>query len=197
MARPRKASDSEIFAATQQVMMRLSPTQWTLADVAGEVGLTAGALVQRFGSKRALLINVAERWASESPAALEQLRDEHSSPLAALFAYAQGIACMGESPDMLAHHLSYLQNDLVDPELRLCLRSQAEAGREFFVELLDDAVAAGELTESTDTAVLARAVETAVNGSLMTWAIYQDGSAEEWMERDLESTLSPYRAPQG
>ena len=46
--RPRKASDAEVFAAASRVMSRLGPAQVTLADIAAEAGLTAGALVQRF-----------------------------------------------------------------------------------------------------------------------------------------------------
>ncbi len=59
--RPRKASDEEIFAAAHRIMSRLGPAQWTLADIAAEAGLTAGALVQRFGSKRGLLLALAEQ----------------------------------------------------------------------------------------------------------------------------------------
>src|SRR2546425_9354890 len=53
--RPKKASDEQVFAAAQRVMSRLGPSQLKLADIAAEAGLTAGALVQRFGSKLGLL----------------------------------------------------------------------------------------------------------------------------------------------
>jgi AcrR family transcriptional regulator len=42
--RPRKASDDEVFMAAQRAMTRLGPGELTLADIAGEAGLTAGAL---------------------------------------------------------------------------------------------------------------------------------------------------------
>ncbi|MCA1563440.1 MAG: TetR/AcrR family transcriptional regulator, partial [Acidobacteria bacterium] len=42
--------------AAIQVMARLGPVRLTLADVAREIGLSPATLVQRFGSKRGLLL---------------------------------------------------------------------------------------------------------------------------------------------
>ena len=66
--RPRKASDAEILAAAHRVMSRLGPAQWTLTDIAAEAGLTAGALVQRFGSKHGLLVVLTEKSCRIDPA---------------------------------------------------------------------------------------------------------------------------------
>jgi AcrR family transcriptional regulator len=81
-ARPRKVSDEEVFAAAHRIMSRLGPAQWTLTDIAVEAGLTAGALVQRFGSKRRLLIALTEQVADATPEIFAQLRANHPSPLA-------------------------------------------------------------------------------------------------------------------
>lgn len=190
MARPRKASDQEIFEGAVRVMRRLGPAQWTLADVAAEAGLTAGALVQRFGSKRALQVALIERFADATPALYAALRARHPSPLAAVRAYADQVACLAESADALAHHLDYLRLDLTDPDMHRHFKRQAEAGRAFIQGALDEAVARGELAPGTDTAALARQVETALTGSLFTWAAYREGPAAEWVRRDLDLTLA-------
>ena len=65
--RPRKVSDDDVLAATHRAMARLGPGELTLAQIATEAGVTAGALAQRFGSKRALLLTLAERAASSVP----------------------------------------------------------------------------------------------------------------------------------
>ena len=192
--RPRKASDEEIFAATQRVMMRLAPAQWTLADIAHEAGLTAGALVQRFGSKRGLMVALTEAWSASAPEMFAHIRARHRSPLEALRAYADCLAEMGESPSAFAHHLSYLQLDLTDPDLHKHVRAQSRATRQSIRELLDDATAAGELQRDVDTGRLARMVEVTLSGSLMTWAFYQDGTAGAWMREDLENVLQPFLA---
>jgi len=194
--RPRKASDEEVFAAAQRAMMRLGPAQLTLGEIAAEAGLTAGALVQRFGSKRGLLLALMREAAAGAGGMVTGLRAAHPSPLAALRAYADCMARMGESPAMLAHHLAYLQIDLTDPDLRRHLRTMARATRDALEALLAEAIAAGELARATDTAALARAVQVTLSGSLMTWAHYQEGTAARWLRHDLEALLAPLRGPE-
>ena len=58
--RPRQASDEDILKAAFRAIARLGPAKLTLADVAAEAGVSAAALVQRFGSKRALLLAAAK-----------------------------------------------------------------------------------------------------------------------------------------
>jgi AcrR family transcriptional regulator len=193
--RPRKVSDHEIMGAAHRVMTRLGPAQWTLADIAAEAGLTAGAIVQRFGSKHSLQVALTAQAADATPEIFAELRRAHASPLAALRAYAGCFAQMGESPGTLAHHLAYLQLDLTDPDLHRHVRAHAIATRAALRQLLDEAVAAGELAKSADTGALARAVEVALSGSLLTWAFYQDGAASDWVRTDLDSVLRPHYGP--
>jgi len=189
--RPRKASDDQVFAAASRVMSRVGPTQLTLADIAAEVGLTAGALVQRFGSKRGLLLAIAERGAQAAHATFAELRDAHRSPLAALRAYADCFAGMADSPGALAHQLAYLQIDLTDPEFHRHTLAMAEVTTAALGALLDAAVDAGELTPGVDTTALARTLQALLSGSLMTWAFYRDRPAGVWVREDLDMVLRP------
>jgi AcrR family transcriptional regulator len=190
--RPRKASDDEIFAATTRVMTRLGPAQITLADVATEAGLTAGALVQRFGSKRALLLSLMERFSGSAQDMFDALRAAAGSPLKAIQAYADCMAQMGETPEALAHHLAWLQQDLTDPDFRKYMLVHARATRRQLQRFVREAIDAGELNSSADAAVLARAVEVMVGGSLMAWALHQEGTAVSWVRHDLDVVLGPW-----
>ena len=194
MARPRKATDEQIFAAAYRVMQRLGPAQWTLADIASEADLTAGALVQRFGSKRALLVALIARFADAVPGMHAALRKRHRSPLKVLHAYVEQAACLAMSREGLAHHLDYLRLDLTDPEMHVHFKRQAGAERAFVVELLGEAVASGQLRATSDVATLARLVEAIITGSLFTWAAYQEGRAADWMHRNVDDLLEPYLA---
>lgn len=193
MARPRKVSDEQVFEAVFRVMQERGPAEWTLADVADEAGLTASALVQRFGSKRALQVELIALFADSMEEQYRAMRTEHASPLAAVRAYAEQIACLAGSPEGFAHHLDYLKLDLTDPDMHVHFRRQAAAGRAFLHAALADAVAAGELRADTDVAALARTVETAVTGSLFTWATYRDEDAMPWILKDLDVVLNPHR----
>ena len=189
--RPRKASDAEIFAAAHRVAMRGGPDQFTLAEIAGEAGLTAGALVQRFGSKLGLLRAITAELTDSSAQMFDAIRSEAASPLEAVRAYGECMAQMGGSPRALAHHLAWLQLDLTDREMHRHLTAQAAIAREALARWLEEAVAHGELVRSTDTESLARSVQVAVSGSLLGSAL-DELSATAAMRRDLDAVLRPY-----
>jgi len=192
--RPRKVSDEEVFAAAQRAMSRLGPGELTLAAIAAEAGVTAGALVQRFGSKRALLLALAAGAAESAHDFLRELRAKHRSPLAALRAYSDCMAGLAASPAALARNLAYLQIDLTDADFRRHLLVQARATRAGIEALLAEAIAAGELAPTAKPRTLARTVEATLNGSMLTWAFYREGTAARWMRRDLDAVLGPYMA---
>ena len=190
--RPRKVSDEDVFAALQRVMSRVGPGELTLAMVAAEVGVTAGALVQRFGSKRALLLAVSAGAADSAGDFIQQLRTSHRSPLAALREYAECMSHLAESPAALTRNLAYLQIDLSDADFRKHLLVQSRATRDGFEELIGEAVAARELVRGTDARKLARTVEAVLSGSLLTWAIYREGTAARWMRERVDEVLAPH-----
>ena len=190
--RPRKVSDTDIYAATYRAMGRLGPRELTLAEIAAEAGVTAGAIAQRFGSKRALLLSLSEGAAASAGDMLRAIASAHQSPLAAVRAYAECMAGLASSPVALARNLAYLQVDLADDEFRAHLKSQGHATREGIQALLDEAVAAHELSPDTDTETLARNIELALNGALFTWAVYQDGSAVDFLRDAVNVAIAPY-----
>jgi AcrR family transcriptional regulator len=190
--RPRKVSDSDIYAATYRAMQRLGPRELTLAEIAAEAGVTAGAIAQRFGSKRALLLSLSEGAAASAGDMLRAIASSHESPLAAVRAYAECMAGLASSPVALARNLAYLQVDLADDEFRAHLKTQGRATREGIQALLDEAVAARELVPDTDTETLARNIELALNGALFTWAVYQDGNAIDFLRDAVNVAIAPY-----
>lgn len=192
--RPQKASDDEVFAAAQRAMERLPPSALTLADIAQEAGVTAGALVHRFGSKRELLLALANRFGGAAKEVMDGLRAQHRSPLAVVRAYAVCMALLAKSPDALARNLAYLQIDLIDPEFRKPLMTNAKATRKELEALIREAVDARELHRRTDAGSLALSIETVVSGALLTWAVHREGSAAAWMRARVDAILAPYLA---
>jgi AcrR family transcriptional regulator len=192
MSRPRKVSDDEVFMAAQRAMARLGPSELTLAEIAAEAGVTAGALVQRFGSKRDLMLALSARFSGGTGEMFAAIRQGHRSPLAALRAYGDCISGLATSPEALARNLAYLQNDLTDPDLRKHLVAQARASRAELQSIIKAAIAAGELVRETNPTRLARTVEAILAGSMMSWAYYEEGTATQWMRDDLDAVLKPY-----
>lgn len=191
--RPRTVTDGEILAAAARAMSKVPPTRFTLAQVAREVGLAPATLVQRFGSKRGLLLALSSLSAGSMDACFDAVRAAHASPLEALLSAATEMARFSTTPEELANSLAYLQIDLSDEDFHKHILIGSRAMQRGYRALLDDAVAAGEL-KRCDTDALARAVEAMAGGSLIGWAIHRKGKAETWVRKDLETLLSPHRA---
>jgi len=191
--RPRATSDADILSATYRIVSRLGPNL-TLADIAKEAGISPATLVQRFGSKRGLLLALASSGSQGLPEEFARIRAAHRSPLAALVGVGDCMAAMAESPETLSNSLAFLQMDLVDPEFHKHALAHSRAMRSEIARLLDEAVAAGELQEC-DTRKLARAVQSLLGGSMLQWAIDRDSTVLERVHEDLDTLLRPRHCP--
>ncbi len=178
--------------AAHRAVTRLGPARFTLADVAEEVGLAPATLVQRFGSKRGLLLAMVKMGGEMADACFAAVREAHPSPLDALTAAATDMTRYVQTPEELANALAFLQMDVSDPEFHALAVKNSRRALEGFRELIDEAVADGELIPC-DTARLARAVAAMSGGSLIAWAIHREGTAEEWVRDDFATLLGPYR----
>ena len=191
--RRRKAEDLDVFAALVRVMMRRAPGELTLREVAAEAGVTAGALVQRFGSKRAMLLAHARHVAGTGDVGLAFPR-RTSSPLGTLRSITAMYAELAGSPRAAVRNLAYLLNDLADPTLRRHLLRMSRLARTWYEQLLTEAIAAGELRGVTDVKSLSRLIETTLRGSFLGWSLYREGAAADWIRADLDAMLRPYLA---
>jgi AcrR family transcriptional regulator len=192
--RPRETSDEEILAATGRVMQQRSPTQLTLADVAKEAGVVPATLIQRFGTKRGLLLAACRAAPGSVPQQFAAARGSHESPLESLIELYADCTAFAPTPEAVANGLAYLQVDLTDPEFHAITLAQFRAIRDETRKLLDEAVAARELRQC-DTAELAQLIQQLNDGAMLAWAVYRRGSLASWVRRDLEALLLPYRMP--
>ena len=191
--RPRTVSDEDLINATMRVMSRLGPVKLTLAEVAKEAGVTAATLVQRFGSKRAMMLKISSDAAGSADACFAMVRAAHPrSPLAAIYAAATAMTEHMGTPEELANSLAFLQIDISDPDFHAHTLEMSKKHVAGYRALLRDAIAAGEL-EPHDTLRMARAINAIAGGSLIAWAIFREGTAERWVRRDVETLLAPYR----
>jgi len=181
-----------MLKAAFRAIARLGPRRLTLADVAKEAGVSAAALVQRFGSKRALLLAAAKDVATGADYIFPDLRARHRSPLAALLGLAECMAFLGPTPEAVANNLAFLQLDLHDPEFQRHALAGSEGTQAGIRALVKDAIRAGELVRC-DAGRLASALQAALNGSLRGWAVHRHGELAPWLRRDLRTVLEPYR----
>lgn len=192
--RPRTVSDDAILAATARMIGRVGPVRLTLADVGGEVGLSPATLLQRFGSKRGLLIALVERSVNGVERSFGDRRASAQSALEAVIAAASDLAEHMRTPEELANHLAFFQIDLSDPDFHRLALEYSRRVRAGYRTLLDEAMTAGEL-RSCDTSALASALQGVAAGSLLNWAIHREGAVIDWVRRDVETVIRPYVRP--
>jgi AcrR family transcriptional regulator len=189
--RPRSVSDEEILAATARMIGRVGPVRLTLAHVAREVGLAPATLIQRFGSKRKLLLAMASQGGGYEDDFVARLRGEGRSALETARAFLLCFAGLAATPREMANHLAFLQIDLTDPAFHRITSRVFRSNHETIAALFAEAREKGELA-SGDPKALARVLLAVVNGSLLTWAVYREGEAAAWLARDVDLALEPY-----
>ena len=160
--------------------------------MAREAGVVPATLIQRFGTKRGLLLAVCRSAPGSVPQQFAAARAKYGSPLKTLIELYVECSGFASTPEAMANGLAYLQIDLTDPEFHAITLAQFTAIRDETKELLDDAMAAGELRRC-DTADLARLIQQVNGGAMLDWAVYRKGSLAAWLRRSLESLLASYR----
>ncbi|MFI0406941.1 TetR/AcrR family transcriptional regulator [Actinomadura sp. 3N508] len=190
--RPRGVDDAVILRAVVEVIGRVGPAKLTLAAVAEEVGLVPGTLVQRFGSKRGLLLALARRAVPDAHVLQERAREGCDSALDAVFALARESVADVDTPQRYANHLAFFCMDLTDPEFYEHALAMHQAQRRAIETLLEAAVSGGELRDGTDTGALAGSVQAAVAGAGLTWALDRQGALAERVEHEIGTVLAPH-----
>jgi AcrR family transcriptional regulator len=192
MGRQKLTSDADVIAATVRVVSRIGPGRLTLAEVAKEAGLAPATLVQRFGSKRGLLLAVARTGANGTQECFARIRSKHKSPLKALLASLEEMTALCETPEMMANNLAFLEIDLTDPEFHKLALDGARATLAGYRALLNEAMKTGEIVPC-DTARVARALSAMCGGSMLNWAILREGKAAKFLRQDIEVIIGPLR----
>jgi AcrR family transcriptional regulator len=191
MPRPRSISDDAILDAVLDLAHRIGPARLTFAAVAAEVGLSAATLVQRFGTKRDLLLAADKRGVDLWVGALD--RSTAASPLARV---VEGLVLAVDgvtTPERMANSVAMLQLDLADPDFHAETLRGARAVRARVERDLGAALDAGDLRAGTDVATLATLVETTYHGAMIGWAIHSERPLADWMRAQVEAVLAPYR----
>lgn len=180
-----------------RVVSREGALRFTLEQVGREAGITAPAVLQRFGTKRKLLLALSERGRREPGDAFARARAQHASRVDALVhGLTERMTGIG-TPKEIARSLEYLGLDMADPGFHEHALAFFDALRGEVEALLREAAEKGELEKTVDVPAVARACEVAFNGSVITWGVRHgpEASLAEAVRHDLVATLAPFRTP--
>jgi AcrR family transcriptional regulator len=175
--RPRVMSDEAIYRAGLQVLAVHGSAGLTLGRVAQILGVTPAAVRQRFGSKRGFLVEMARRRVEQTEDRFASARAANASPLAALnAAFVAEMDQIGE-PQQVARVFSAYTDNIGDPEMRAAFASEVVAMERHIGELLEEAVACGEIAGPVTPEIVSTLLA-AVEGTMLTWAIVPRGEVK-------------------
>lgn len=192
MARPQRISNADILQAARMVLEKLGPQQLTLEAVGQKVSLVPGTLMQRFGSKRGLLLALARSSQTQIATIFNQARSQHSKPLKALESACVNLYQDLNNPLHLSHHLAFLQWDLQDQEFLSLSREYVQILLRELEHCLKAAVEQGELSPAP---VKPRALHVyySLQGCLLHWTLLQPESLPRTIRRTLQTTLLAWK----
>jgi AcrR family transcriptional regulator len=193
MPRVKQLSDEAVLAGVLRVVQRVGPGSLTLTAVGAEVGLSASTLVQRFGSKRALLL-AADGWAVERWVGGMDEVPPDGTALERLVAGLLHAVDADTTAEEMANSVSLLQVGLADREFHALTRDGAIRLRVKIADRLREAVATGELRGGVDPDHLAELIEVTYHGSMISWAVHREGPLVASLRARFVQMLEPYRA---
>ncbi len=170
IGRPRTFSDEAIYVATATVLTRLGNEHVTLSHIADEVGCSPPALVQRFGSKRALLLNYVMWTTEQIRFRFATVLESDMTPLEKIRAMASlppskrpfALPDLEGMPASVFMHLAAWNDEAFRP----LVRERLEMLESEFQRLLEQATHAGQIA-GCDERMLSRVLVTSLSGILL------------------------------
>lgn len=194
MARTKTRSDDELLDAVGEALLRHGPQAFTLADVSRRVGLSPATLLQRFGSKEALVRAFARR-ASSAP--VLDVAPGAARPILALRRAFRALARALGGARGLRSSVALFAEDVRDPVLRAAARRHARRFSAEIAALLRIARARGELRRGAPVAPLTRQLTLVWNGALTAHAVGGAGPLERAVDAAVRFALAPYLTARG
>lgn len=191
MPRPRTISDESILEAVGRAVARLGPVDVGLRDVAEEAGLAASTIVQRFGSKKLLLLSFALEHARARAALFEN--GSKKDPLGALEQAFVASTAPNDSPETVAHMVALEQLHLSDPSFREESAALWKQTRRTIRRALKRALKKKQLRSKTDTRRLTQSLMLTVQGCVASWSLNGKSSLEKWVRKEITEVLAPHR----
>jgi AcrR family transcriptional regulator len=192
LGRPRQVEDDVVFRALLRTLARLGFSHLSFAAVAAEVGVSASALHQRFGSKDGLLRAFLDWQNARAQKAVLARSHSGRPPLEALSGVlGDWLSAFG--PVQGGRVVSLWSEVAAYPALQEPIGARIGLLLHEVESLLAAAVQAGDLT-TCDTPHLAHVLLAAVAGTCMLyWLTQSGGSLKEQVSVCVETVLAPYR----
>ncbi len=194
MSRTKTRNDEDILASIGQYLIREGIATFTFEKLSKEVGLSQATLVQRFGSKRSLLLQLAQQNSQAIIALFRTTTQQYADePIKAIVQGFGGFVAGVKDKGNMAANLAFLQLAIQDPEIHSAIADSIHQLENMTIILLQSALDNKALQPGTDTVALARLVFTIYNGTIINWAMLNDTTdIQTELTHNLQMIFKPY-----
>lgn len=194
MSRTKTRNDEDILASIGQFLIREGIATFTFERLSEEVGLSQATLVQRFGSKRSLLLRLAQQNSQAIIALFRTTTQQYADePIKAIVQGFGGFVVGIKDKGNMAANLTFLQLAIQDPEIHSAIADSIHQLENMTIALLQSALDNGTLQPDTDIVALARLVFTIYNGTIINWAMQDDTTnIQTELTHNLQIIFKPY-----
>lgn len=187
---PKKTiDDAEVLEKALLVISEMGPDNFTLQDVGNAVNLAPATLMQRFGSKQALLIQAAKHAPAKMKQDLEILKEKGLPWEEELMELLAGIPEGFGTRQEIANSLGLLKLDMTHPELHPIARELFLLIRQRLQEILEKGKRMGELPIGLVSEELAWELDALKHGLIIQWTLSGEGSLRDWLQRGFRKYL--------
>lgn len=187
--RRKLVSDSALLDEVVRFIGERGPSGFSLAELGQQVGLAPATLIQRFGSKQALIERAIGRANEQLLATVSRAPEPENNAEAALVRWLVELSHPFRTRPLIAAHLVFLRRDLLQQELRSKATRHSHLVQRRLCQFL---VALGPAT-ARDARSTARALEAHWHGLVIQWAIAGRGSLDAWLRTGLTQFLQALR----
>lgn len=189
MPRPKLHSDEAILEGARAVLKRCAPRDFTLQQVAKEVGISRAALIQRFTNRETLLRKVVERGLATTQQYLDALPVDCSAR--GLQAFLETLCeLLGDGGELTGNFL-FLCHEMSDKKLK----KLSHARNLMVQEAISKRIPSSCFVPPQSAANF---LHTVVSGSTMQWVMCNDGRLDEYVKQRVAVALScllPSKSP--
>lgn len=189
MPRKKKTEDAVILKMILEVLVKKGASTFSLMDLSIKTGLAPATLLQRFGSKEAILHKAIELANQELKDDFASRPIENKSPIKEIVDIYLELSIPFSSPVDVANGLDILKLDITETKLNTLTRKYFDIRRNKIESLIMLAQKKGEISTDTDVKDMAWNLECLWQGAIMLWALTGKGQIDEWIKKRFFTTL--------
>ena len=192
MPRSKTVPDDKVFSITLRLLGKLGFKSLTLEQVGTESRLSPSTLVQRFGSKKKLVLHALVFAVDNLELRAKEIcKSQWDRPVDKLVDYLCSTVVEIRKKDDFANHFALLALDVSDKEFQEVANRHNRAQLKLIKHFVDSA-AEKKLVVDCDTKALAQSIQIHFNGCLCTWPIMGKGKLTNWVEKNIKTLLKPH-----